>query len=36
MSTKFFKSVGMALFDLMVAKSIYERALEKNVGTKVE
>ena len=34
--TTLFKSVGMALFDLMVAKKIYSNALEKGIGTEVE
>jgi ornithine cyclodeaminase len=34
--TTFFKSVGMALFDLMVAKKIYENAKEKNLGRIVD
>ena len=34
--TTFFKSVGMALFDLMTAKTIYEKAIEKNIGTKIK
>lgn len=35
-STTFFKSVGMALFDLLTAETIYEKALEKGIGTEVE
>ena len=34
--TSFFKSVGMALFDLFTAKYLYEKALEKNIGQKVD
>ena len=34
--TIFFKSVGMALLDLYVAKTIYEKAIELNVGQKIE
>ena len=34
--TTFFKSVGMALLDLLTAEKIYKKALEKGVGTKVE
>lgn len=30
--TTFFKSVGMALFDLMVGQLIYEKAVEKGLG----
>jgi ornithine cyclodeaminase len=33
--TTFFKSVGMALFDLVVSQVIYEKALEKGRGTKL-
>ncbi len=33
--TTVYKSAGMALFDLFVAKRIYEKALTKNVGTRV-
>lgn len=32
----FFKSVGMALFDLMVAAMIYETAVEQNLGKKLD
>jgi len=32
--TTFFKSVGMALFDLAAARVVYERAVEKGLGTK--
>lgn len=34
--TTFFKSVGMALFDLMTAKTIYEKAIEKGIGTNID
>lgn len=34
--TSLFKSVGMALFDLVVAKKIYSNAIEKGIGTEVE
>ncbi len=34
--TSLFKSVGMALFDLLVAKKIYLNAIEKGIGTNVE
>lgn len=34
--TTLFKSVGMALFDLLVAKKIYLNSLEKGIGTEVE
>ncbi len=34
-STTFFKSVGMALFDLVVGSLIYEKALDKGLGKKV-
>jgi ornithine cyclodeaminase len=34
--TTLFKSVGMALFDLVTARLIYRKALEKNIGTSVE
>lgn len=34
--TSLFKSVGMALFDLIVAKRIYLNAIEKGIGTNVE
>ncbi|MEJ2593779.1 MAG: ornithine cyclodeaminase family protein [bacterium] len=34
--TTFFKSVGMALFDLFAARLIYETALEKGKGLQVE
>ncbi len=35
-SSSLYKSVGMALFDLMVAKTIYEQALKKGIGLKLE
>ena len=34
-ATVVFKSVGMVLFDLVVAKQIYELALAQNIGTKI-
>lgn len=34
--TTFFKSVGMALFDLEAARAIYEIAIEQGVGTELE
>ena len=34
--TTFFKSVGMALFDLLAAKMIYEKAKERGIGTEVD
>jgi len=33
--TVFFKSVGMALLDLYVAKAIYEKAIHLNIGQKI-
>jgi len=33
--TVFFKSVGMALLDLYVAKTIYEKAVQLNIGQKI-
>ena len=33
--TLFFKTVGMALFDLTVASALYEAALEQNLGTEL-
>ena len=33
--TRFFKSVGMAIFDIVVAKRIYELACEKGMGTEI-
>jgi len=35
-NTSLFKSVGMALFDVVMAQEIYTRALELNIGTKIE
>lgn len=34
--TTFFKSVGMALFDIVVGQYIYEKALEKGYGKNIE
>lgn len=34
--TTAYKSAGMAVYDLFVAQAMYERALELNVGTKVD
>ncbi len=34
--TTFFKSVGMALFDLFIAKTVYEKAKEKKLGIEIE
>lgn len=34
--TTFYKSVGMALFDIMVAEYIYQRAVKLNIGTNLE
>lgn len=34
--TTWFKSVGMALFDIVVAQLIYEKAKEKGIGQRVE
>ncbi len=34
--TTFFKSVGMALFDIMIADKIYKRALKTGIGQKIE
>jgi ornithine cyclodeaminase/alanine dehydrogenase-like protein (mu-crystallin family) len=34
--TIFFKSVGMALFDLTVASAIYQMAVKENIGQKLE
>lgn len=33
--TTFFKSVGMALFDLVAAQLVYEKAIEKGLGQKI-
>lgn len=35
-STSLFKSVGIAIFDLIVAERIYKTALEKNIGYEVK
>lgn len=35
-STRFFKSVGMALFDLLAARKIYELAITREIGTDVD
>ena len=34
--TTFFKSVGMALFDVVVAEYMYQKAIQENIGTQVE
>ncbi len=34
-STTFFKSVGMALFDLLTAEKIYQNAVDRGIGQKV-
>jgi ornithine cyclodeaminase len=34
--TTFFKSVGMALFDVLVAEHMYKKAIKKNIGTQLE
>ena len=34
--TRCFKSVGMGLFDVRTAQLIYERALEKGIGQKLD
>ena len=34
--TTFFKSVGMALFDLFTAKAVYKNALDKGIGIEVD
>lgn len=34
--TTFFKSVGMALFDVVVSKYIFEKACEKDIGQRIE
>jgi ornithine cyclodeaminase len=34
--TTLFKSVGMALFDLLAAETIYKKAKEKGLGTEVD
>jgi ornithine cyclodeaminase len=33
--TTLFKSVGMALFDIVIAELIYRKALQKNIGQKI-
>ncbi|MCP5105063.1 MAG: ornithine cyclodeaminase family protein [bacterium] len=33
--TTLFKSVGMALFDVVVSKTIYQKALDKNLGQEI-
>ena len=35
-STTFFKTVGMALFDLLTAEIVYKKAVEKNIGTTID
>jgi len=35
-NTSLFKSVGMALFDVVMAQKIYTRALELNIGSQVD
>ncbi len=35
-STTFFKSVGMALFDLTLGHALYKKALEKGIGVSVD
>jgi ornithine cyclodeaminase len=34
--TTFFKSVGMALFDVVVAEYMYKKAIKENIGTQLE
>lgn len=34
--TTFFKSVGMALFDVLVAEYLYQKAIKENIGTQVD
>ena len=34
--TSLFKSVGMALFDLIIAREIYRKAIKLNIGTEIE
>ena len=34
--TTFFKSVGMALFDLLTAEKVYQKAIEKGKGTQID
>jgi ornithine cyclodeaminase len=33
--TTFFKSVGMALFDIVVAEYLYKKAIKENIGTNI-
>ena len=33
--TTFFKSVGMALFDVCVSKLVYDKAVEKGLGREI-
>lgn len=35
-STSLYKSVGMGLFDLIVAEAIYNEAVKKGIGQKLE
>ncbi len=35
LKTRLFKSVGMALFDIVVGELLYRKAVEKNLGTKL-
>ena len=35
LKTRFFKSVGMALFDIVVGELLYRKALEKNLGVQL-
>ncbi len=35
-STTFFKTVGMALFDVTVGDAMYQKALKENIGVKVD
>lgn len=34
-ATRFYKSVGMSLFDVMASKKIYDKAVEKGLGTEI-
>lgn len=34
--TSFFKSVGMALFDVVVAEYLYKKAIKENIGTQAD
>ncbi|NOU60385.1 ornithine cyclodeaminase family protein [Marinifilum caeruleilacunae] len=34
--TSFFKSVGMALFDVLVAEYLYQKAIKENIGTQID